>query len=288
MNIKLLIFVLAALVPKIAIAQALPPGVIFEPSTKINVEVSVSSIILQADMFLYSYKVCSKQDSRQNIYHITFELSEFPQQPLAPQGWTPPDENFFMVDRDRKGETGIKIYGWLSDDTNNFDIKPGQCAEGFSFKSAKMPGIKAYFAQGFTKDDLPRMAHGGEPSEEDEEAFGDLADFFINSVSSKTVLPDVEASTSPVVLIDRLISLKHQAAQLGWIYGPGSDGIVNSLDVKLEAAKKSVLGNKNKTAVNQLKAFINEIEAQRGKHLNDNAYYLLKINAEFIVSGLGL
>ncbi|NNN06475.1 MAG: hypothetical protein HKL90_11290 [Elusimicrobia bacterium] len=88
-------------------------------------------------------------------------------------------------------------------------------------------------------------------------------------------------------LLDFLASLKHQAVSLGWIYGPGSDGIVQSLDAKLTAAKASAASGDDKTAINQLNAFINELQAQRGKHLNDNAFYLLQANAQFILSKLG-
>ncbi len=94
--------------------------------------------------------------------------------------------------------------------------------------------------------------------------------------------------TDPVQLLDFLISLKHQAASLGWIFGPGSSGIVKSLDAKLDAAKASVARGQNKTASNQMNAFINELQAQRGKHFNDNAFFLLKVNAEFIISKLGV
>ena len=285
MNIKLLFIILSTLVPEIAMAQVLPPGVTFEPSTKINVEVLVGTITLQDDKIVFAYKVCSNQDSKQNVDLVAFELSELPSQVGSPLNWFSPDAQTFRVDAGRKGATNTKIYYWLSDDKSEFDIKPGQCLEGFSLKSDKLPGIKQYFAQGNSPTLFPTLLNG-ELTEEEEEQVGDIGNFFINSVSSKTVLPDVEASTSPVVLIDRLISLKHQAAQLGWIYGPGADGLLNSLDVKLEAAKKSILGNKNKAASNQLKAFVTEVEALHHKKIDDNAYYLLKVNAEFVISGL--
>ena len=105
--------------------------------------------------------------------------------------------------------------------------------------------------------------------------------------STITIGPVAPTSLEPRFLIDNLISLKHQSVSLGWIFGPGVDGIVQSLDVKLNAAKDSIAAGHNKTAANQLNAFIHELEAQRGKHLNDNAFFLLQANAQFIIAKLG-
>ncbi len=69
----------------------------------------------------------------------------------------------------------------------------------------------------------------------------------------------------------------------GWIT---NNGIINSLNVKLRAAKESLQKDKKETAANQLKAFINELNAQKGKHINENAWALLKANAEFIIAKL--
>ncbi|GEM_PF-2171643 len=67
--------------------------------------------------------------------------------------------------------------------------------------------------------------------------------------------------------IPSLICTKHKLFDLGEIYGNGANGIVNSLDAKLEAAQKSIDKGNTKTATNQLNAFINEVEAQRDKKI---------------------
>jgi len=67
--------------------------------------------------------------------------------------------------------------------------------------------------------------------------------------------------------IPSLICTKHMLYDLGEIYGNGANGIVNSLDAKLDAAQKSIDKGNINTAINQLNAFINEVEAQRDKKI---------------------
>jgi ABC-type transporter Mla subunit MlaD len=54
-----------------------------------------------------------------------------------------------------------------------------------------------------------------------------------------------------------------------------SPEIQNSLVSKVEAAAQSSDAEKINAAVNQLNAFINEVEAQRGKKISDEAADLL-------------
>ena len=66
---------------------------------------------------------------------------------------------------------------------------------------------------------------------------------------------------SPEAAVDSLIS---DVEALGL-----ANGIENSLISKLNAAKKSLERGKDRAAANQLTAFINEVEAQRGKKIAD-------------------
>ena len=88
----------------------------------------------------------------------------------------------------------------------------------------------------------------------------------------------------PSVWIDTLISYKHQSRTLGWI---SNEGIMNSLDQKLENAKQQLQKGNTKSASNIIQAFINEVEAQNGKHLTSEAYALLKYNAEYLLEKMG-
>jgi parallel beta-helix repeat protein len=75
-----------------------------------------------------------------------------------------------------------------------------------------------------------------------------------------------------VVDLDNLIAEKERACDLGWINKPG---ICNSLGAKLNAAKASIERGQLDTALNQLNAFINALNAQKGKAVNQQAYDIL-------------
>jgi hypothetical protein len=121
-----------------------------------------------------------------------------------------------------------------------------------------------------------------EPTEEESKAFLRLEDSI--GVRGLTIGPTAPPSTfSPSASIDTLISYKHQAFSFGWIT---NQGIANSLDQKLDNARKQLKRGNNKAAKNILEAFINEVEAQKEKHLSSEAYALLKFNAEYLISRL--
>jgi hypothetical protein len=71
--------------------------------------------------------------------------------------------------------------------------------------------------------------------------------------------------------------------QLGWI---GSNGILNSLLAKLDAAQRALDRGQTQTAINQLHAFIHEVEAQAGKQITAEGAAHLVHDAEWIIAGL--
>jgi hypothetical protein len=109
--------------------------------------------------------------------------------------------------------------------------------------------------------------------------------WYINAFQGQTlsaqVLPD--SQLQPALLIQRLISLKEQAASLGWI---DNHGAANSLDQKLKNALADLQRGDNQAATGVLNAFLNELDAQHGKHVNDSAFFLLKANVQFILTKL--
>ncbi|MBI5188983.1 MAG: hypothetical protein HZA07_08000, partial [Nitrospirae bacterium] len=111
----------------------------------------------------------------------------------------------------------------------------------------------------------------------------------VGKTNGPTVPP---ADIKPIEIFNYVIDLKHQAFSLGWIT---NKGIENSLDVKLDNAKKKLEQGNNTAAKNILNAFINEVEAQgcksyedcpSGKHLTSEAYALLKYNVQYLVERL--
>jgi hypothetical protein len=87
----------------------------------------------------------------------------------------------------------------------------------------------------------------------------------------------------PLTFIDTIASYKHQAFDLGWI---DNQGIVTSLDAKLDSAKKYLEQGQTIPAINELEAFVIEVEAQKNTHLNSEPYALLKYNAGYLIAEL--
>lgn len=160
-------------------------------------------------------------------------------------------------------------------DPSPYNIKPGNSLSGFSFESKSPPGVVEFLAGGFA-----RLLT---TEEEPESSFPPGHSVFDDFFKGKTIGPVAVTDSSADGLIDRLISLKDSMSGYGWIT---NQGIINSLNVKLNAAKESIAKGNNKTASNQLNAFINELEAQKGKQVNENAWALLKANAEFLINKL--
>ncbi len=100
------------------------------------------------------------------------------------------------------------------------------------------------------------------------------------------------ADFKPIDFLNYIISLKHEAYNLGWIKNAG---IEQSLDAKLDNAKKKIEQGNIEAAKNILNAFINEVEAQgcvtyedcsSGKHISPEAYALLKYNVQYLNNNL--
>ena len=92
--------------------------------------------------------------------------------------------------------------------------------------------------------------------------------------------PKYEFSANPVSALETLITLKEEALGLGWIK---NEGIAKSFGQKLREAKKKYERKNKKAGQNILSAFLNEVKASRLKQIDDNAYEMLRVWAEFII-----
>ena len=85
------------------------------------------------------------------------------------------------------------------------------------------------------------------------------------------------------ISIEDLIVYIRQAEENGTV---DNAGIANSLIKKLENAQKQLEKEKTKQAINLLNAFLNELEAQHGKHITDEVYTYLKEKVEGLIGQL--
>ncbi len=80
--------------------------------------------------------------------------------------------------------------------------------------------------------------------------------------------------------VNSLMAAQARACELNWIEKKGPCG---SLSAKLGAAKESIDKAKFDTAKHQLNAFLNELDALKGKGVNQQAYDLLKADALYVI-----
>jgi hypothetical protein len=174
---------------------------------------------------------------------------------------------------------GVTVRGtasWGATEDTAF-IYPGSSTNQFEMNSRGLPGIRNLAISPDFKQ---------QPVDEATQENLDRIKTIENKISykAKTIGPTAPPAVfNATTFLDYIINLKHQAASLGWI---SNSGIVNSLDVKLDNAKKKLSQGDNSTAKNILNAFINDVEAQVGKHLTSEAYALLKYNALYLIDNM--
>ncbi|MFZ3065995.1 MAG: hypothetical protein WA277_12015 [Nitrospirota bacterium] len=189
-------------------------------------------------------------------------------------------------------------------------MKPSEKASGFMFRTSfGLPGIVDYYSEGDAP--LPKCPEGGAvnfiPGYDDLTPYGP-------GIVGKNIGPTTPpADFKPIPFLDYLISLKHEAYKLGWIVQGRDDdkgkredeeeGIMKSLDKKLEKAKAELIKGDTKEAIEKLKSFIHEVEAlyKEGRekeekhnkekeghsHITSEAYALLKYNTVYLIEQLG-
>lgn len=123
--------------------------------------------------------------------------------------------------------------------------------------------------------DINGVEHSDEQRDYDLDGVGDACDYCLEE-DATGFDADVDGCVdTPSGLIDIINALPPDVL---------SDQTKNSLVSKVEAAQKSIDKEKDQVAINQLNAFINEIEAQRGKKISEEAADMLIQYALNIIS----
>ena len=251
----------------------------FVPATNINFKVSPTIDYIGNNVFRYSYKVESKNISVQDIWLFAVKYKTSISLNSPPQGWS--GTNILQ---------GEKFAYWAADggtpqtvQGKEHFIKPGTSLNGFSFTSSALPISTQFRVQGNAP--LPDLSDTDGFTKQQLLQYEEQLKFFNNSISGNTIGPGSQnpGTFSNEALINYLISQKHLAISEGWIT---NQGIINSLDKKLDNALKALRQGKNNTAKNIINAFINELNAQNSKHISVEAYALLKSVADYLISRL--
>jgi hypothetical protein len=193
----------------------------------------------------------------------------------GPEGWS------YGLGEDENGK-GFAGFGSM----DGYEILPGYSLRGLILMSYGLPGLKdAELIPAIDYDNL------SEEYWENVELTSQLKESLVHR--TKTVGPTAPpAEFDPIAFIDYILSLRVESSSLGWIT---NKGIEQSLDRKLQNAKKDLLKGNEKSAINTLEALVNDVEAQGcptyddcspGKHLTSEAYALLKYNTEYLIGQL--
>ncbi len=233
------------------------------PSSREVEPTVVTSLEETNGLLRFAYSVTNGQNASQNIWIFLVEISAGEFVNVGPVEWRSSN-----IRRDT-----IRAASWGALDTAAM-IPPGGILHGFTISANSIPVITSYYAAGYR-----------EPPEGEFDYRPGSNDIFYNSVKGRTIGPaNLPVAVDPVVFVDTLMSYKHHAFNLGWIRG---EGIVKSLDAKLEAARVQIIKNRP-SAKNILQAFVNELEAlnTKGNQITSEAYALLKFNALYLISKL--
>jgi len=256
-----------------------PMEVIFEPSTKIE---PIINAVVSADRekasLRYTYTAALKAESKQHLLSIMIEFqSDLNGYQVPNETWVADSFSFTRIwewSNVKKDPRGL----WVE----ALDVGPGTALSGFVLWSNGLPAIVSCHFMG----NALGVMFPDEPPQDVEDLVDSLESFPSNTVKGKTLGPkDLPYPFTALSFLDTITSYKHQSADLGWII---NKGIINSLDQKLENARKLLVQGNNKAAKNTLEAFVNEVEAlnKKGKQLTSEAYALLKFNAEYLISKL--
>lgn len=249
----------------------------FELGNKINVTVrGKASFNGLNKTFNYSYAVNSSPKSEQKVwrFEVIHPNTKMVLEAESPQGWYEPQWS-------GKGDfSSPPPFGISWGAPSEAGIPPGNTLSGFNYSSYGLPTITDYYAEG--SHSLPWFPAGSAP-EGEIPGYDDLTPYG-PGVVGKTIVPvEPPAIFNPLNFLNHIINLKNEAFKIGWIT---NQGIEQSLDAKLESAKKKLDAGDIKAVKNILNAFLNEVEAQKDKHLTSEAYGLLKYNTQYIVERL--
>lgn len=290
MNTRIIMFLVFILFPANLIAgSGYYEDCYYETGDRISLSVSGQVSKNQGKgVFYYSYDVISNPKSEQDVWVFQIILPEknIILNTNTPAEWGGPGWSGKSTKYSHLRE--IKPPYWIAWTAPEKNMKPSERASGFMFETSfGLPMIVDYYAEGESVARCPEgMAVDFIPGYDDLTPYGP-------GIVGKTIGPTaLPGEFKPIEFIDYIILKKHEAYNLGWIK---NKGIENSLDAKLDNAKKKIEQGNLKAAKNILEAFLNEVEAQgcetyekcsEGKHLTPEAYALMKYNVDYLISNL--
>lgn len=239
------------------------------PPTQLRVDVRVASITLQGTTATARYVARNLAESGAPLWVLTVDapagLASI-EEPRAATPWAA-----FTAHR------GRPVARWAALGAR---VAPGEQTPELTFTATGLPEVVDYWAT--PTIEVPKLSETDDP-----DTMPPMNPLVERSLRGRTVgIGPLPAEQGPGALVGRLSGLlSRSCGELGWIE---HDGICQSLRAKLDAASRSLAAGDSDAAADQLRSFIAELDAQHGpqpgKHVGDDAYWLLRPNAEFILA----
>lgn len=257
---------------------------VYEPPTLISPTFNMSLERLDGN-YTYSYLLANGIESRQGISSFKMEVKEQFLNLDLPESW------YF---REFRTEPFIRVVHRITDipeyDENepiyfSSDLSPGDSLQ-FNIESEFPPSIIDIFISGrptvlnfhFVLAPTPEVQDLRDSLRTQVEN-ADHRGVLVKSIGPKAI-PENVTNTG---LADTLSSYLYQSCDQTWIT---NQGICRSLEAKLDNVKRQLERGNTRPAINNLQAFLNELEAIREQHLTPEAYALLKFNGEYLLEKL--
>ena len=249
-------------------ALSLAPGLAQgqTPGTNLVIDVMVTEVAILGNRVRVEYMLENSVESTEQLFQFSVDAPS----PVLSIPRPQPEQDW----RARTSYRTRSVARWT---VLGEQMAPGDSSPALIFEAVGLPGIVTHRVRGYVPPPpLTDMGPVVAPSDP----------LYENSVLGQTVgIEPFPSDLSPENLVVRLRALTDETCgALGWI---DNAGVFNSLRVKLENAERSLLRGRTNAARGQLEALLNELEAQRGQHVNDSAYWLLRTNAEFALSMIG-
>jgi hypothetical protein len=241
--------------------------------TNLSVDVHVSRVSVRADTIRVEYRVRNAADSREDLWEFTVE---------APSGVIRIDHPRPHANWDASTTyKTLSVASWASLRTH---VSPGAMTPPLVFEALGLPGLVRYWAMGW----FPVPEYDPEevlpPPMSPREAIAE------SNIEGRTVgIDSFPADRTPRALLGRLHGLLDTTCgELGWIQ---SAPLCHRLRTKLEQADQSVVRSKTNSARAQLHDFLKELASHGDESgvrpITDAAFWLLKVNAEYVLGQSG-
>jgi hypothetical protein len=212
----------------------------------LSIRVNPISLDVRGDTVRIAYLVTNTQASPTELFMFTVDAPAPAlkvEKPAPPTRW----------DMDVKKKFGRSVALWAFIEPT---LAPGNTSPPLAFSALGLPGIVKYWGEPWIPPDTVETADVPASSVRPPSPGNSAAD----SGLTVGVVP-FPRDRSRAALLVRLSGFLTDVCARGWV---DNQGICSSLRVKIQH--------------DETRALLNELEAQRGKHVNDLAYFLLAGN----------